>query len=111
METKSTLQKCYEKMQMIKMHPDKLRLLVGRNKAGEPSVILGIDSGKEGESVIPVAILMDQNRINKLVPDWEYSQKIQPIIDDAMKCDLRHTLEHFSKQDVMVAELFEEADF
>ena len=108
---KTTLQKCYEKMQMIKYNPDKLRLLVGRNKAGEPSVILGIDSSNEGESVIPVAILMDQNRINKLVPDWEYSQKIQPIIDDAMKCDLRHTLEHFAKQDAMIAELFEEADF
>ena len=108
---KTTLQKCYEKMQMIKYNPNKLRLLVGRNKAGEPSVILGIDSSDEGESVIPVAILMDQNRINKLVPDWEYSQKIQPIIDDAMKSDLRHTLEHFSKQDAMVAELFEEADF
>ena len=111
MKTKSTLQKCYEKMQMIKMHPDKLRLLVGRNKAGEPSVILGIDSSNEGGSVIPVAILMDENRISKLVPDWEYSQKIQPIIDDAMKCDLRHTLEHFAKQDAMIAELFEEADF
>ena len=108
---KTTLQKCYEKMQMIKYNPDKLRLLVGRNKAGEPSVILGIDSGNEGESVIPVAILMDENRISKLVPDWEYSQKIQPIIDDAIKCDLRHTLEHFSKQDAMIAELFEEADF
>ncbi len=54
---------------------------------------------------------MDQNRINKLVPDWEYSQKIQPIIDDAVKCDLRHTLEDFSKQDVRIDDLFEEADF
>jgi len=37
---KSTLQKCYEKMTMIKHNPDQLRLMAGKFDNGEAAVLL-----------------------------------------------------------------------
>ena len=37
-KSKTTLQKCYEKMSMIKYNPSQLRLMTGKFTNGEPAV-------------------------------------------------------------------------
>jgi hypothetical protein len=101
---KSTLQKCYEKMSMIKHNPDQLRLMAGKFDSGEAAVIFGIN-------VTPVAIMLDQERINSLNPDWIYSKKIYKVIEDATRIDKRTKVGDFAGQFIMIDELFEKADF
>jgi hypothetical protein len=108
---KSTLQKCYEKMSMIKHNPDQLRLMVGKFDSGEAAVILVLDKDGNGINVTPVAIMLDQERINSLNPDWIYSKKIYKVIEDATRIDRRTKVGDFAGQFIMIDELFDKADF
>jgi|TARA_R110002050_G_scaffold159409_1_gene288843 hypothetical protein len=108
---KSTLQKCYEKMTMIKHNPDQLRLMAGKFDNGEAAVLLVLDDDGGGTSVTPVAVMLDQARIDTLNPDWEYSKKIYKVIEDATRIDRRTKVGDFAGQFIMIDELFEKADF
>jgi hypothetical protein len=108
---KSTLQKCYEKMSMIKHNPDQLRLMAGKFDSGEAAVILVLDKDGNGINVTPVAIMLDQERINSLNPDWIYSKKIYKVIEDATRIDKRTKVGDFAGQFIMIDELFDKADF
>jgi len=46
-----------------------------------------------------------------LNPDWDYSEKIYPVIEDAIKNDYRHEVKDFDGSCPRIDELFEEADF
>jgi hypothetical protein len=108
---KSTLQKCYEKMSMIKHNPDQLWLMAGKFDSGEAAVILVLDKDGNGINVTPVAIMLDQERINSLNPDWIYSKKIYKVIEDATRIDKRTKVGDFAGQFIMIDELFDKADF
>jgi hypothetical protein len=108
---KSTLQKCYEKMSMIKHNPDQLQLMAGKFDSGEAAVILVLDKDGNGINVTPVAIMLDQERINSLNPDWIYSKKIYKVIEDATRIDRRTKVGDFAGQFIMIDELFDKADF
>jgi hypothetical protein len=108
---KSTLQKCYEKMSMIKHNPDQLRLMAGKFDSGEAAVILVLDKDGNGINVTPVAIMLDQERINSLNPDWIYSKKIYKVIEDATRIDKRTKVGDFAGQFIIIDELFDKADF
>ena len=110
-KSKSTLQKCYEKMAMIKYNPDQLRLMAGQFDNGEAAVILVLDKDGDMQSVTPVCVMLDQRRIDSLNPDWDYSQKIYPIIEDAIKNDYRSEVEDFNGNDARIDDLFKSADF
>jgi len=108
---KTTLQKCYEKMAMIKHNSDQLKLMAGKFDSGEPAVILVIDKDGGGTNVTPVAIMLDQGKIDTLNPDWEYSKKIYKVIEDATRIDKRTKVGDFAGQFIMIDELFDKADF
>ena len=108
---KTTLQKCYEKMAMIKYNPDQLRLMTGKFDSGKPAVILVLDKDGDMQHVTPVCVMLDQRRIDSLNPDWDYSQKIYPIIEDAIKLETRREVEDFNSNDAKIDDLFESADF
>ena len=110
-KSKSTLQKCYEKMAMIKYNPDQLRLMTGKFDNGKPAVILVLDKDGDMQHVTPVCVMLDQRRIDSLNPDWDNSQKIYPIIEDAIKNDYRFEVEDFNSNDARIDDLFESADF
>ncbi len=110
-KSKTTLQKCYEKMSMIKYNPSQLRLMTGKFTNGEPAVILVLDKDGDMKNVTPVSIMLDQGRIDSLNPDWDYSEKIYPVIEDAIKNDYRHEVKDFDGSCPRIDELFEEADF
>ena len=94
-KSKTTLQKCYEKMSMIKYNPSQLRLMTGKFTNGEAAVILVLDKDGDMKNVTPVSIMLDQGRIDSLNPDWDYSEKIYPVIEDAIKNDYRHEVKDF----------------
>ena len=108
---KTTLQRCYEKMTMIKHNSDQLRLMAGKFDNGEPAVILVIDQDGSGTNVTPVAIMLDQGKIDTLNPDWIYSKKIYKVIEDATRIDKRTKVGDFAGQFIMIDELFDKADF
>jgi hypothetical protein len=64
-----------------------------------------------GINVTPVAIMLDQERINSLNPDWIYSKKIYKVIEDATRIDKRTKVGDFAGQFIMIDELFDKADF
>jgi hypothetical protein len=108
---KTTLQKCYEKMAMIKHNSDQLRLMAGKFDNGDPAVILVIDQDGGGTHVTPVAIMLDQAKVDSLNPDWIYSKKIYKVIEDATRIDKRTKVGDFAGQFIMIDELFDKADF
>ena len=107
---KPTLQKCYEKMQMIKNNPDQLVLMVGREN-GSPCVVLAIRNGKTIDEVTPVAIVLDQGRIDTVVPDWQKSKDLQPILEEAEKKDLRTSVQDFNVENDLIDQHFAQASF
>jgi hypothetical protein len=70
-----------------------------------------IDKDGNGINVTPVAIMLDQERINSLNPDWIYSKKIYKVIEDATRIDKRTKVGDFAGQFIMIDELFDKADF
>jgi len=105
--SKPTLQKVYEKMTMIQQNTGKLCLLAVLDE-GEPAIALGL---KDGESITPVAIMLDQSRINKLNPDWDLFDVIQPIIEAAQKLEDRVSIKQFDGQHLAIDKHFDEANF
>ena len=82
---KTTLQKCYEKMAMIKHNSDQLRLMAGKFDNGEPAVILVLDQDGGGTHVTPVAIMLDQGKIDTLNTVWICSKKSYKMIEDVTR--------------------------
>ena len=107
---KPTLQKCYEKMQMIKNNPDQLVLMVGREN-GSPCVVLAIQNGQTVEEVTPIAIVLDEGRMNTVAPDWQKSIDLQPILEEAAKKDLRTSVQDFNVQNDLIDQHFAQASF
>lgn len=107
--SKPTLQKVYEKMQMIKKYPDGL-VLAGAYENGKPALILGVTE-PHGDTFTPVAIMLDQIRTDTLTPDWSTFDNIQHIIKNAEKLDNREEPDEFDYQHLTIDKYFENADF
>lgn len=107
---KPTLQKCYEKMQMIKNNPDQLVLMVGREN-GSPCVVLALRNGETIEEVTPIAIVLDEGRMKMVGPDWQKSRDLQPILEGAAKKDLRTSVQDFNVQNDLIDQHFAQASF
>jgi|TARA_R110001583_G_scaffold733_4_gene6759 hypothetical protein len=110
--SKPTLQKVYEKLQLIKKYPDGLVLATAYDN-GSPALILGLTTGDavEGDTFTPLAIMLDQNRIDTLKPDWSTFDNIQHIIKNAEKLDNREEPDEFDYQHLTIDKYFENADF
>ena len=110
--SKPTLQKVYEKMQMIKKYPDGL-VLAGAYENGKPALILGVATfdSVEGNTFTPVAIMLDQIRTDTLTPDWSTFDNIQEIIAGAEKLDDREERSDFDGQHSTMDDYFEHANF
>ena len=110
--SKPTLQKVYEKMQMIKKYPDGL-VLAGAYENGKPALILGLTTGDavEGDTFTPLAIMLDQDRVDTLSPDWSTFDNIQEIIAGAEKLEDREVPSDFDYQHLTIDKYFENADF
>ena len=85
--------------------------MAGKFDSWEAAVILVLDKDGNGINVTPVAIMLDQERINSLNPDWIYSKKIYKVIEDATRIDKRTKVGYFAGQFIMIDELFDKADF
>jgi len=105
--SKSTLQKCYEKMTLIKQNPEDLCLVTVWDD-GKPAIVLGM---KHGELMTPLAIILDQKRCDNLEPNWNNFDKIESVIAKAQKLEDRTTKEQFDKQHDAIDKLFEESDY
>tara|TARA_R110002020_G_scaffold24594_1_gene80758 strand:+ start:712 stop:1047 length:336 start_codon:yes stop_codon:yes gene_type:complete len=105
--SKSTFQKVYEKMTLIQQNPDTLCLVCIWDE-GNPAIALGI---KDGELVTPVAIMLDQTRIDNLDPDWNNYEVMQSIIAKAQELEDRTTMAEFDKQHAAIDKLFKDSDF
>ena len=111
---KPTLQKVYEKIQMIKKFPDGLTLMVAKertrdNTAGEYCTVLCLE--ENNGDITPLAILLDQRRIDNLEPEWNESVNIQDIIKGAEAIEDRTTVADFNNQYPKIDDYFEAADF
>ena len=107
--SKPTLQKVYEKMQMIKKYPDGL-VLAGAYENSKPALILGVTE-PHGDTFTPVAIMLDQFRTDTLTPDWSTFDNIQEIIAGAEKLDDREEISDFDGQHSIMDDYFEHANF
>ena len=111
---KPTLQKVYEKIQMIKKFPDGLTLMVAKDRSrnntlGEHCLVLCL---KDSDAhITPLAILLDQRRIDNLDPNWNESVNIQDIINGAEAIEDRTTVADFNNQYPKIDDYFEAADF
>jgi hypothetical protein len=92
--SKPTLQKIYEKLQMAKNHSDKLTVL-GVEFGGEPAMALCI---KFEDSLTPIAIMLDQQRADQVVPLWNTYETIQEILKGAEEIDDRFSIASFDGQ-------------
>lgn len=110
--SKPTLQKVYEKMQLIKKYPDGL-VLAGVYENGRPALVLGLTTGDavEGDTFTPLAIMLDQDRIDALTPDWNTFDDIQEVIAGAEKLEDREVPSDFDLQHPVIDTYFENADF
>lgn len=106
--SKPALQKVYEKIQMIKKFPDGLTLMIAEKNSEYCFVLCLEDENKE---VTPLAILLDQGRIENLEPIWDYSFNIQEIIKGAEAIEDRTTVADFNVQHPKIDDYFEAADF
>lgn len=109
---KPTLQKCYEKMQMIKNNPDQLVLMAAKEN-GKPCLVLALADDKTLQTggQTPVAIILDQGRVDSLVPDYNASKAIAPIINGAEAKEHRTSPKEFDGQDEIIDQHFAQADF
>ena len=92
--SKPTLQKIYEKLQMVKNHSNKLTVL-GVEFGGEPALALCI---RDTQSLTPIAIMLDQQRADDTVPLWSTFETIQEILEGAEALDDRFEIDSFNGQ-------------
>lgn len=62
---KSTAQKCFEKLLMIRGFPKRLRVKLANERGRGPCLILGLETDT---AFVPVARLLPQREINRLEP-------------------------------------------
>ena len=105
--SKPTLQKVYEKMTLIRQNPKDLCLVCVWDD-GKPAIVLGL---KNGETMTPLAIMLDQERCDNLEPDWNNFDEMQSVIAKAQKVEDRTTKEQFDKQHATIDKIFEDSSY
>ena len=97
MAPKSELQKLYEKFAMIVRHADKLGVMVAEERVGQHRVVLTLD--KEGESSIPVAVLLTKRDIGRLRPI--FNPTLGNEFRNNLECEDRESIEEFDDDRLM----------
>ena len=106
--SKPTLQKTYEKMTMIEQNHDKLVLLAVKHDDGRPAVVLAI---RDGDSMTPVAEMLNQEQCDSMYPNWDYSHKLIAVVEGARELEDRVGVDAFDGQYPKIDEYFTNADF
>ena len=106
--SKPTFQKIYEKLTMVEQNPQKLVLIGVRHDGGKPAVVLAI---REGETITPVAEMLNQVQCDSMSPDWKYTEALIALVDGAKEIEDRVGVQSFEGQYPKIDEYFENAKF
>jgi hypothetical protein len=80
MVDKTHIQKVYEKLEMIRIWPEKLDIMLARDSSGRPELVLMVGT-------TPIASFLHEP--NDLAPDFEKSEAIRELFRVAYKTDDR----------------------
>ena len=105
--SKTTLQKVYEKMTLIQQNPEDLCLMCVWDN-DKPALALGL---RDGQAMTPLAIMLDQQRCDGLVPDWNNFDEIQAVIAKAQELEDRTKKSEFDMHHSTIDKIFAESPY
>ena len=95
---KDFAQKAYEKLEMARRNPEKLKLMIANDEAGGGHIILVVDWN-------PIAVILQEP--NDLTPDHDMTKLLTPMFDKAAEVDQRKTPEEFNEDNLQVTKIID----
>jgi hypothetical protein len=96
---KTFAQKAYEKLEMVKRNPDKLRVMIAEDGDGMKAVVLMVKD-------TPVALILKEP--NGLYPNFEKSEILHQAFEVASAVDMRKHPDEFAEDNMLVSGIIED---
>ena len=96
---KTFAQKAYEKLEMVKRNPDKLRVMIAEDGEGMKAIVLMVGNS-------PVALMLKEP--NGLYPNFEKAEILHQTFEVASAVDMRKHPEEFAEDNMLVTGIIED---